>query len=119
MTFSFSKFKIYTKRSNRNIYFQKFLHEKYPMTHIASVCVTIIYNYFYMKIAFLFIFFFSKYTSKRSNRSLYFQKFLHDKYPMGHSNYKRVSKLFIFYTKNGNLKKNLTQNLINNQFAPF
>ena len=58
MTFSFSKFKINTKRSNRNIYFQKFLHEKYPMTHIASVCVTIIYNYFYMKIAFLLFFFF-------------------------------------------------------------
>ena len=58
-----------------------------------KIYVQINYSYFFMKIAILV----SKYTPKRINRNM-FSKI--SSLEMPHS--KRVSKIFIFYIKNGN-----------------
>ena len=63
--------KIYTKSHQTAPYFQNFLGYHYMP---PSICVQLYYYYFYIKIAFLFYRFISKYTPKRNNCNM-FSKF--------------------------------------------
>ena len=78
-------------------YFQNFLEYHMPPSFKHTcICVQLYYNYFYMKIAFLFSKFFQNIHQNASIVTC-FQNFLHEKYPIASKkNFFFIYKMTIF-----------------------